>query len=117
MRCSENFFDVLTPSASDGNNLSIREIFQTIVLERNFDDAVTKFEITIEARADRGARILCETYRSDELQDKRSVEFPTLDAAVVEAGRLAHNKMRSGFHYRLVSAVTGYRDTLRAAIA
>lgn len=104
MQCSGNLFDVLTPSASSINNLSIQEIFQPIVLERIFDDAMTVYEITIEAGVDRGARILCETYRSNELQDKRSVEFPTLDAAVVEAGRLAHNKMRNGFHYRLASA-------------
>ena len=117
MRCSENLFDVLTPSPSDKNNLSIQEIFKTIVLERSFNDAMTAYEITIEAGDDPGARILCETYRSNELQEKKWVELASVDAAVVEAGRLAHNKMRNGFHYKLASAETAFRDNAPVVIA
>lgn len=117
MRCSENLFDVLEPTGTDKNNTGIQKIFHTIFLERPFDNAMTVYAITVEAGARPGARVRCETYRSDELQEKKSVEFSSLDAAVVEAGRLAHNKMRSGFHYRLASADAGFRDSAPLASA
>ena len=117
MRCSENLFDVATPSAADKNNLGIQKIFHTIFLERSFDNAMTVHTITVEAGTTPGARVLCETYKSDELQETRSVRFASVDAAVVEAGRLAHNKMCNGFHYRLASADTSFRDSAPLAIA
>ena len=120
MRCSGNLFDVLMPSPADQSNHDIQKIFHTIFLERTFDNAMTVYTITVEAGAQPGARVRCEIYRSDVLQEKQSVEFSSLDAAVVEAGRLAHNKMRSGFHYRLASAnstETCFRDNVPLAVA
>ena len=116
MRCTGNLFDVLTPSPADKNNFGVQEVFQTIILERSFNNAMTVYEISIEAGASPGARVLCETYRSNELQETTWVEFGSVDAAVVGAGRLAHNKMRHGFHYRLASADTSLRDTTPPAI-
>ncbi|GAB5460126.1 conserved hypothetical protein [Hoeflea sp. EC-HK425] len=117
MRCSENLFDVLMPILADTNNSSVQEIFHTIFLERILNNAMTVYTITIETGAQTGARVLCETYRSNELQEKNSAEFASVDAAVVEAGRLAHNKMCNGFHYRLASADTRFRDKAPVAIS
>lgn len=120
MRCSGNLFDVLTPSPAGQDNHDIQKMFQTIFLERSFDNAMTVYTITVEAGIQPGARVRCEIYRSDVLQEEQSVEFSSLDAAVVEAGRLAHNKMRSGFHYRLASAKsteTRFRDNAPIAAA
>jgi hypothetical protein len=117
MRCSENLFDMFMPSPSDKNNRGIQEIFQTIVLERLFKQPVTVCAITIEAGNKPGARVLCETYRSNALHEKNWVEFASVDAAVVAAGRLAHNKMCNGFHYRVASANTSFRDCAPLSIA
>jgi hypothetical protein len=101
---------MLMPSPSDKNNRGIHEIFQTIVLERLFKQTVTICAITIETGNRPGARVVCETYRSNTLHEKNWFEFASVDAAVVAAGRLAHNKMRNGFHYRVASADTDFRD-------
>ena len=111
MRCSENLFDVLAPSPPARNNTGIQEIFHTIFLERICNNASIVCAITIETDADPGARVLCETYRCNELQEKKSSRFASVDAAVVEAGRLAHNKMCNGFHYRLASTDTSFRNS------
>ncbi|MDP2120343.1 MAG: hypothetical protein Q8K28_10605 [Hoeflea sp.] len=99
MGCSENLDDMLLPFPADEMNRGVRELFQTIFLERHVKRSWTVCEITIDAGTRPGARVLCETYRSDEVREGNWVEFPSVDAAVVEAGRLAHNKMRNGFHY------------------
>ena len=112
-----NMYDMLMPSPADDRNRGVREIFQTIFLERHVQRSLTVCEITIEAGNRPGARVLCETYRSDQLREGNWVEFPSVDAAVVEAGRLAHNKMRNGFHYRLAAVETSFRDAAPAAIA
>jgi hypothetical protein len=117
MRCSGNLFDVLMPSPADQNNHDIQKIFHTIFLERSFNNKMIVCTITVEAGANPGARVVCETYRSNELQENKSVEYSSLDAAVVEAGRLAHNKMRCGFHYRLASADTSFRNNPSLAVA
>jgi len=110
MRCSENLYDMLMPSPSDRNSRGIQEIFQTIILERHLKQPVTVCAITIEAGNRSGARVLCETYKSNTLHEKNWTEFASVDAAVVAAGRLVHNKMCNGFHYRAASADTGFRD-------
>jgi hypothetical protein len=116
MRCSGNLFDGLAPSNPDTNKAGIQEIFQTIFLERIFNNAPTVCAITIETDFHPGASVLFETYRCNELQEKKSAKFASVDAAVVEAGRLAHHKMCDGFHYRLASADTGFRDKAPLAI-
>ncbi len=110
MGCPENLYDMLMPSPVDENNRGVHEIFQTIVQERLFKKALTVCAITIEAGNKPGARALCETYKSNQLHEKNWAEFTSVDAAVVEAGRLAHNKMRNGFHYRLASVDASFRD-------
>ena len=117
MRCSENLFDALTPSPADNNKHGIQEIFHTIFREKSFNKTITVYAITIETAVSPGARVVCETYRSDGLQETRTVGFSSVDAAVVEAGRLAHNKMCNGFHYRMASADTSLRDSTPLAIA
>ncbi|KGF67560.1 hypothetical protein LL06_21560 [Hoeflea sp. BAL378] len=109
--------DMLMPSPADEKNIGVRDLFQTIFLERHIKRSLTVCEITIEAGSRPGARVLCETYKSDETREGNWVEFPSVDAAVVEAGRLAHNKMRNGFHYRLASVDAGFRDAATAATA
>lgn len=101
MGCPTNLYDMLIPSPLDEKNSGALEVFQTILLERGFRKALTVYAITIEAGNRPGARVVCETYRSNQLRQRNWVEFPSVDAAVVEAGRLTHNKMRNGFHYRL----------------
>ncbi|MEQ8737380.1 MAG: hypothetical protein RID59_02295 [Hoeflea sp.] len=98
-----NLYEMIMPSSDDKKNRGALPVFETIILERFFKTALTVCTITIEAGNKPGARILCETYRSHQLRERRWVEFASIDAAVVEAGRLAHNKMRTGFHYRLAS--------------
>lgn len=110
MGCPENLYDMLMPSPADENNRGVHEIFQTIVLERLFKKSLTVCAITIEAGNKPGARVLCETYKSNQLHEKNWVEFTSVDAAVVEAGRLAHNKMRNGYYYRLASVDASFRD-------
>lgn len=109
MGCPTNLYDMLMPSPADEKNFGALEIFQTILLERPFKTATTVCAITIEAGNKPGARVLCETYKSNQLRERNWVEFPSVDAAVVEAGRLAHNKMCNGFHYRLASVDTDFR--------
>lgn len=106
----ENLYDMIMPSPTDEHNRGVYEIFQTIVLERLFKQALTVCAITIEAGDRPGARVLCETYKSNELRQKNSAEFASVDAAVVEAGRLAHNKLHNGFCYRLASVDASFRD-------
>lgn len=110
MGCPTNLYDMLMPSPADEKNCGVLEIFQTILLERPVRKTLTVCAITIEAGNRPGARVLCETYRSNELRESNWVEFPSVDAAVVEAGRLAHNKMRNGFHYRLGPVEADFRD-------
>ncbi|MBC7283758.1 MAG: hypothetical protein H5U12_20285 [Hoeflea sp.] len=117
MGCRGNMYDMLMPSPADEKNRGVREIFQTIFLERHVKRSLTVCEITIEAGSRPGARVLCETYKSDELREGNWIEFPSIDAAVVEAGRLAHNKMSNGFHYRLAAVDTSFRDAAPVAIS
>ena len=103
MGCSASLYEMIMPSSEDTKNHGALEVFETIILERLFKKALTVCTITIEAGNKPGATILCETYKSHRLRERSWVEFPSIDAAVVEAGRLVHNKMRTGFHYRLAS--------------
>lgn len=98
-----NLYDMIMPSSEDGKNHGALEVFETIILERSLKKALTVCTIRIEAGTKPGARILCEIYRSHQLRERRWVEFASIDAAVIEAGRLVHNKMRTGFHYKLAS--------------
>ncbi|WP_420406888.1 hypothetical protein [Hoeflea sp.] len=104
------------PSAKDTKNYGALEVFETIILERVFRKALTVCTITVEAGNKPGARILCETYKSRQLRERSWVEFASIDAAVVEAGRLAHNKMRSGFSYRLAPVEGGLEKRTATAI-
>ena len=101
MGCPTNLYDMLMPSPGDAKNAGALEVFETILLERAFRKALTVCAITIETGNSPGAMVVCETYRSNQLRERNWVEFPSVDAAVVEAGRLTHNKMRNGFQYRL----------------
>lgn len=109
MGCPTNLYDMLMPSPGDEKNCGALEIFQTILLERAFKKALTVYAITVEAGDRPGARVVCETFKSNQLRERNWVEFTSVDAAVVEAGRLTHNKMRNGFHYRLTSVGADFR--------
>lgn len=101
MGYSGNLFDLIVPSPMDRKNYGANRIFEKIALEYFFDQRSTLCEITIEAGDKPGARIHFETYEDNVLHENMCFSFNTLDAAVIEAGRLVHNKMHSGFKYKL----------------
>jgi hypothetical protein len=116
MGCPVNLYDMIMPSSEDMRNRGALEVFQPIFLERFFNKALTVCAIRIEAGDNPGARVLCETYKSHELRERRWVEFASIDAAVVEAGRLVHNKIRNGFSYKLAPIDLGFEKRTASAI-
>lgn len=101
---SSNMYGIIMPSRFDKNNYEIYNIFQPIVLERLNEKIATICKITIEAGIQPGASINFETCKADESPKRKCVNFPSVDTAIIEAGRLAHNKMREGFRYRVAMA-------------
>lgn len=100
MEYSGNLYDMIMPSQVDKRNRGVHRVFQKIVLEQLLDNELTTCEITIEAGDVPGARIHFETYENAKLDENKWFDFSSVDAAVIEAGRLSHNKMRNGFKYR-----------------
>lgn len=95
-----NLYDIIMPTSNDRRNRGAYRIFQKIVLEHIVGNAFNTCEITIEAGSVPGARIHFETYENTRLDENLWFDFGSVDAAVIEAGRLSHNKMRNGYKYR-----------------
>lgn len=100
MEYSGNLYDIIMPSMADKRNNGAYRIFQKIILENIAKNKFNTCEITIEAGSVPGARIHFETYENTKLDENKWFDFSSVDAAVIEAGRLSHNKMRNGFKYR-----------------
>lgn len=92
-----NLYGMIMPLPTDKNNYEICELFEPIVLVRMNSKTAITCKITIQAGVHPGASISCETCRDGEKPKRKSVNFPSVDTAVIEAGRLAHTKMCQGY--------------------
>ena len=88
---------MIMPSQMDIENREIYLLFQPIILERNDGQEVESFKIRLEAGIDSGARSRLEYCEKNRVYTKKHINFPSVDSAVVEVGRLPHNKLRQGF--------------------
>ncbi|WP_394689002.1 hypothetical protein [Hoeflea sp.] len=100
MEYAGNLYDIIMPTPNDSRNYGVYKVFQTIVLEHIAGNTFNTCEITIEAGSVPGARIHFETYENTKRDENLWFDFGSVDAAVIEAGRLSHNKMRNGYKYR-----------------
>lgn len=101
MDTTSNLFGMIMPSQMDKNSYEIYKLFQPIFLELSNDEIATTCKIVIEGGTQAGASVHFETCKAGESPKRKCVNLPSVDTAIIEAGRLAHNKMQEGFRYRV----------------